>query len=181
MLNNNLHITSSNNHVDYAILSAMPEELEFFREAFQAYTCESIILNHFKFDIYNYQGKRILLTNTGIGTTFTAGLLTFIYHHFNPEYIIFSGTAGGIKPGLKINDVVIVEQAFEAENYCLEQLKGTPFESCLIHPLKNECFPLIYSANNTLLEIANNIDYGDNRVYKGIAVSSNAFPAPEYL
>lgn len=165
-----------------AIFSAMPEELEFFQKTFAQTKTETIQVQGFEFKIYEYNNKRILVAYTGLGTTFAASIATLIYHHFSPEYILLSGTAGGIKSGLKLRDVVIVENAFEAEiQGAFKLLKNTPFESALIHPLNNQCFPQIYSADEELLQIASNIDFSGITAHKGTVVSSNAFPAPQEL
>jgi len=160
----------------------MPEELEFFQKTFAQAKTETIMLQGFEFKLYEYNGKRILVAYTGLGTTFAASVATLIHHHFSPEFILLSGTAGGVKSELKLRDVVIVEKAFEAEiQGAFQLLKNTPFESCLTHPLKNQCFPQIYSADEELLQIASSIDFLGLKVHKGTVVSSNTFPAPPEL
>ena len=171
-----------NRKVDFAILSAMPEELEFFQHFFSQNKCENIAIDGFKFKVYEYNNKRILLSHTGLGTTFAASVVTLIHQRFSPSYILFSGTAGGINPHLKICDVVIVEKAFEAEiQGAFKLLKGTPFEDCLTHPLAKQHFPPIYSADQELLNIATEIASSASNVHKGTVVSSNTFPAPQEL
>lgn len=165
-----------------AIFSAMPEELEFFQKTFAQAKTETIVLQGFEFKLYEYSGKRILFAYTGLGTAFAASVATLIHHHFSPEFILLSGTAGGIKSELKLRDVVIVEKAFEAEiQGAFKLLKNTPFESCLVHPLRNQCFPQVYSADEELLQIASSIDFLGLKVHKGTVVSSNTFPAPPEL
>ncbi len=146
--------------IDFAILSAMPEELDFFYATFSKYECTSSKIDAFEFKIYEYHNKRILLAHTGLGTAFAASIVTLIHYCFRPDYILFSGTAGGIKPNLKLRDVILVEKAFEAEiQGAFELLKGTPFESCLTHPLNKQIFPSTYSADQELLDIASSIDF----------------------
>lgn len=167
-----------NHHkIDYAILSAMPEELEFLLN--QLSHCDSIKLKvgQFDFGVYTYQGYKILISYSGIGTSFASSILTLINSHFRPEYFFICGTAGGIKKHLQLRDVVIVEKAFEAEMLNLANLiKDTPFESCLTHPLKKEAFPLQYSASAELITICDSLM--NENIFKGTVVSSNAFPAP---
>src|SRR5690348_14015694 len=125
--------------VDYAIISAMPEELEFLTEEFAKLSHIEIKLGDFYFKIYDYQNSKVLMAHTGMGTAFAASVLTLIHSYFHPEFFLISGTAGGIKKGLKLKDVVVVEKAFEAEiQDAFSVLKGTPFESCLKHPMKNK-------------------------------------------
>lgn len=160
----------------------MQEELDFFQKTFSETKSEIVKVQGFEFQIYEYNSKRILIIPTGLGTTFAASVVTLIHHHFSPEYIFLSGTAGAIKPELKVRDVIICERAFEAEiQGAFQPLKNTPFESCLTHPLKNQCFPQVYSADEELLRIASNIDLPDITIHKGTVVSSNTFPAPPEL
>lgn len=124
----------------------------------------------------------MLLAFTGLGTTFAASALTLIHSYFQPDYFLISGTAGGIKEGLKIRDVVVVEKAFEAEIQDVFTLvKNTPFESCLKHPMKNDFFPSLYSANAELLSLSESLNLKDITLHKGTIVSSNTFPAPKEL
>ncbi len=182
MLSGSDFFKQRNKKVDYAILAAMPKELEFFEIFFSQYKYETNKAEEFEFKIYIYKNKKILLVPIGLGTTFTASIVTLIHQQFNPSYILLSGTAGGIDSKLKIRDVIIVEKAFEDEiQGAFKALKGTPFEECLIHPLNKQIFPSIYSADEELLAIATNIDLPDAGIYSGTAVSSNAFPAPKEL
>src|SRR5579871_2882051 len=103
------------NKVDYAIISAMPEELEFFVDQFSSLPQSESSIREFHFKVYEYKNKKILIASTGIGTTFAASAFTFIHFFFKPDYFLISGTAGAIKKGLKLRDVVIAEKAFEAE------------------------------------------------------------------
>lgn len=172
----------NNKKVDFAIISAMPEELYFFKQRFLQCRYDSYQIHGLYFDVYDYKNQKILLANTGFGTTFAASVITLIYQYFHPDYVFLSGTAGGINPKLKICDVVIVEKAFEAEiQGAFKLLKGTPFESCLTHPLNKQVFPSIYFADEDLLNIASNMSATDSSIYRGTAVSSNTFPAPQEL
>jgi adenosylhomocysteine nucleosidase len=171
----------NNKTVNYAIFSAMPEELDFFREHFSNCPLQKIRMYDFNLDIYEYNNSKILVSYTGLGTTFAASLMTLVHHCFRPSYILLLGTAGGIDPKLKLRDVIIAEKAFEAEiQEAFTALKGTPFESCLTHPLNNKQLPKQYSADKELLQIASDID-SLHTIYKGSVISSNSFPAPKEL
>ncbi|MBA3660215.1 MAG: cupin domain-containing protein [Gammaproteobacteria bacterium] len=170
------------NKIDYAIVSAMPEELEFFINEFAKLEFADVKIGEFEFKIYDYLDNKILIAHTGIGTAFAASVLTLIESYFHPEYFLVSGTAGAIKEGLQLRDVIVVEKAFEAEiQDAFTLLKDTPFEACLKHPIKDEFFPSHYAADPTLLKIFDSLDLKDLNVYKGTLVSSNAFPAPKEL
>lgn len=182
LTNNFFPNKSGNNKVDYAILSAMPEELEYFLNIFNDCKYKEIILNELSFKIFDYKNARILVAHSGIGTAFAASMLTLIHAHFKPEYVLVSGTAGGIKEGLNLRDVIVAEKAFEAEIQELFSLvKDTPFESCLRHPGNKKYFPAQYSAHPELLDICNSLKNQDIHFDKGTIVSSNAFPAPKEL
>jgi uncharacterized protein len=165
--------------IDCAILSSMPEELEYYDIFFSNTSFELIKIESFTFKIYDYNSKKILIACTGLGTIFASSLLTLVHCHFHPDYVLFSGTAGGINTTLNIGDILIAEQAYEAEiQEAFKLLPGTPFENCLNHPLKKENFPAIYKANDELVKIAKSINDFDKMIHCGTVVSSNAFPAP---
>ncbi len=172
----------STSKIDFAILSAMPEEQEYYHKFFSGQKCTILNIHEFEFKVYNYNGKQILLASTGLGTTFAASIVTLIHDYFHPDYVFLTGTAGGIKSGLKLRDVIIIDKAFEAEiQGAFSILKGTPFEGCLRHPLKNKIFPSTYTADEELLAIASSIDVPNITIQHGTAVSSNTFPAPQEL
>lgn len=172
----------NNMKVDFCILSAMQEELGFFQNYFLSYPCCFYQIDQFEFKVYEYKNKLILLANTGFGTTFSASVVTLIHYNFHPDYIFFSGTAGGIHSKLNVRDVIIAEKAFEAEiQGAFPLLRGSPFESCLTHPLNQQVFPSTYLADNELLSLALNVTSDAQNLYVGTVVSSNTFPAPQEL
>ena len=176
------HLQNITYQVDYAIIAAMEEELNHLRELFCHINCVEVRIGEFLFKIYDYQHYKILVSPVGIGTTFGASLVTFIHLHFHPDAMFMCGTAGGIKSHLKIRDVIIAKNAFEAEiQDIFHVLKNTPFESCLKHPVKNHYFPSHYSADSELLKIVESLTFSNSPVYTGTVVSSNAFPAPQTL
>ena len=74
------------------------------------------------------------------------------------------------------------QKAFEAEiQSAFTVLEGTPFESCLTHPLNKKTIPSIYSADNELLSIAAKTNFSESQARIGTVVSSNSFPAPKEL
>lgn len=168
--------------IDFAIFSAMPEELQFFKQRLSTQRSEVVRVNDFNFEVFQYNDKKILFAHTGLGTIFAASIVTLIQNHFSPDCIFLSGTAGAVDPKLTLRDVIIVERAFEAEiQGAFTLLKGTPFETCLTHPLNGRNIPPFYFADEKLLEIARNIDYAGATVHTGTVVTSNTFPAPKEL
>lgn len=170
---------NQNKKVDIAIFSAMPEELAQFESSISNLNSENVNCGEFNFKIYEYKQKRILVTSTGFGTTSAAAVVTLVHTLFHPTYLIYAGTAGGINQELKIRDAVIVESAFEAEiQGVFAAVQGTPFQSCLHHPLKKKEIRPIYSADPELLAMTKSMSFLDATVHHGTVVSSNSFPAP---
>lgn len=173
---------SSNKKIQFALFSAMPEELHFIQTAFSKCRYENINIASFKLTIYNYNNCKILIAHTGIGTVSTAAIIALIQAHCHPDYIFMSGTAGAIHSDLKLCDVVIADKAFEAEiQGVFSSVQGTPFESCLMHPLKNQACPSIYAASTELLTLVDMLPFTKNNIHRGTVVSSNSFPAPKEL
>lgn len=173
---------NQNFKVDYAIVAAMNEELDYLLERFSTHTFIEIQIGELSFKIYDYKNHKVLISATGIGTAFSACILTLIHSHFSPEYFFVCGTAGGIRSDLKLRDVIIADKAFEAEiQDIFSMLENTPFEGCLKNPLKDEYFPAHYSADKELLNICNSLLIQNIKIYTGTVVSSNAFPAPKEL
>lgn len=168
--------------MDCAIFSALPEELIFVEAVFAQQPCEIERFLHLECKIYAYQDRQILVAPTGLGTTFAATVLTLVQARFAPDIVLFSGTAGGIQPALQIGDAVVIEEAFEAEIQGLfEQVKGTPFAGCLLHPLHHKPFPHCYAADPELLQLAKTVAPPSLKIHYGRGVTSNAFPAPPEL
>ncbi len=168
--------------VDIAIFTAISEELLYYKELLAEFTVSNITINNFTFPVYQVNGFKVLLSETGLGTAFAASILTFVHQNFTPNYVFMSGTAGAINSKLNLCDVIIAENAFEAEiQNVFPSVLGTPFESCLIHPLKNKKFPANYPASNKLLNIAKNNKEKGEDIYFGDVVTSNNFPAPTHL
>jgi 5'-methylthioadenosine/S-adenosylhomocysteine nucleosidase len=170
--------------VQYAVISAMREELHFLKDRLMNAKFETVKFGDFEFTIAEYKGARVLLGYTGLGTTFAASMLTLIHQTFYPDFVLFCGVAGAIDKSFHVCDVLVVEQAFEAElQGVFETLQNTPFETCLTHPTKNLSFPSTYTANKDLLVVTKeaSISNSDLRIHYGTAVTSNSFPAPKEL
>lgn len=171
---------SSQTKINCAIFSAMPEELEALHDSFSHFPSHNYEHKNFNFIIYDIAGFKILLTPTGIGTTFAASVVMMVSTLFQLDSMFFIGTAGGIHDTVGIRDLILVESCFEAELQNLfPALEGTPFASCLIHPLKKEKIQQKYFAHPQLLQLATSIN--TDSIYTGTVVSSNTFPAPQEL
>lgn len=88
-----------------AILGALETEVELLKERLhdrQDVEMEGI---HFYTGMLNNQ--EVVITRSGVGKVNAAIITTLLLEHFKPKYLLFSGIAGGLKPGLQPGDVVI--------------------------------------------------------------------------
>lgn len=88
-----------------AILGAMPEEIQLLESQLKHVRTKNIL--GFQFKTGKLNGKKIILTETGIGKVNAAVVTTLIIKEFRPKSIIFTGIAGGISEHLNQGDIVI--------------------------------------------------------------------------
>lgn len=88
-----------------AIIGAMEPEIELLKTELSE--CQTHQFGPFHFYSGQYQGKQIIVSLSGIGKVNAALATSLIIQIFNPDYVINTGSAGGIGKGLKIGDVVI--------------------------------------------------------------------------
>lgn len=123
----------------------------------------------------------LYFATTGMGTINAALTLATLAAQINPDYIFFSGTAGGIDPKLKIGDVIVATQAFDADIFSIhDNVKGTPFEPALINPNNGSLTPRFFTADSNLLKNMHQ-QSEDFSTQHGILATSNHFPSPESL
>lgn len=90
-----------------ALIGAMPPEISLLQESLQNLRSEHMA----DFDIYcgEYAGKNVVLALSGIGKV-NAALSTALVLQHRPDFVINTGSAGGLGSGLKVGDVVIGTQ-----------------------------------------------------------------------
>ena len=90
-----------------ALIGAMPLEISLLQESLQNLRSEHMA----DFDIYcgEYAGKNVVLALSGIGKV-NAALSTALVLQHRPDFVINTGSAGGLGSGLKVGDVVIGTQ-----------------------------------------------------------------------
>ena len=90
-----------------ALIGAMPPEISLLQESLQNLRSEHMA----DFDIYcgEYAGKNVVLALSGIGKV-NAALSTALVLQHHPDFVINTGSAGGLGSGLKVGDVVIGTQ-----------------------------------------------------------------------
>jgi adenosylhomocysteine nucleosidase len=114
------------------IIGAMEDEVSFLRGALK----ESKTKKTAEFEFYTgeLEGKAVAILRSGIGKVNAAAGCTLLINLFKPDFVINTGSAGGIAPGLKFGDAIISERLvyhdvdLTAFNYAPGQLPGQPPE-----------------------------------------------------
>lgn len=87
------------------IIGAMEEEVVLLRENIQNLKEEA--KGNFKFYIGTLNEVEVVVTLSGIGKVQAAIATTLLINDYNPDYVINTGSAGGVTSGLKVCDLVI--------------------------------------------------------------------------
>ena len=87
------------------IIGAMEDELSFLCETMGKFTAEKI--GGSEFFTGKIEGKDITLLRCGIGKVNAAVGCALLIQKFKPDCVINTGSAGGIKPDLKVGDAVV--------------------------------------------------------------------------
>ncbi len=112
------------------IIGAMEEEIEILKS--QMVELEEIKIAHTVFYKGLLNGKEIILTQSGIGKVNVAISTALLINEFKPAYIINTGSAGALQPGLSLGDVVISSEVayHDADargfGYEIGQIPGMP-------------------------------------------------------
>ncbi|KKK33119.1 5'-methylthioadenosine nucleosidase [Mesobacillus campisalis] len=88
-----------------AIIGAMEEEVTLLRQKIGNAVQETIA--GFEFTSGTMEGKEVILLRSGIGKVNAAMSTTILLERFKPDYVINTGSAGGLNPALNVGDVVI--------------------------------------------------------------------------
>lgn len=161
------------------ILSAFPDEQKHYMATLTVK--EKKQLGFVDVTICEHEGVFIYLATTGMGTVNAALVLATLAARMRFDAVFFSGTSGGIDASLKIGDVVVATDAFDADIFSIhEAVVGTPFEAALVNPNKKEKTPRFFEAHPKLLEHAKTDKWAFG-VFKGRIATSNHFPSPAEL
>ncbi|MBA8761822.1 5'-methylthioadenosine/adenosylhomocysteine nucleosidase [Staphylococcus coagulans] len=112
------------------IIGAMEEEIEILKS--QMVGLEEIKIAHTVFYKGFLNDKEIILTQSGIGKVNVAISTALLINEFKPSYIINTGSAGALQPGLSLGDVVISSEVAyhdadaRAFGYEIGQIPGMP-------------------------------------------------------
>ncbi|MFS0635792.1 5'-methylthioadenosine/S-adenosylhomocysteine nucleosidase [Mesobacillus foraminis] len=88
-----------------AIIGAMEEEVTLLRNKIE--NGEQQTVAGFEFITGTLEGTEVVLLRSGIGKVNAAMSTTVLLERFSPDYIINTGSAGGLNPELSVGDVVI--------------------------------------------------------------------------
>ncbi|MES2646807.1 MAG: 5'-methylthioadenosine/adenosylhomocysteine nucleosidase [Bacteroidota bacterium] len=91
-----------------AIIGAMETELQLLKS--QLADSKEVVIEGIRFFSGRLNNCNVVITRSGVGKVNAAIITTLLLEHFKPAQVLFSGIAGGLKPGLVPGDVVIANQ-----------------------------------------------------------------------
>jgi adenosylhomocysteine nucleosidase len=91
-----------------AILGAMDEEITLIRASLQ--NCQQQHFNHLTAYIGKLGEVEVALVKCGIGKVAASVSTSVVIHHFSPDIVINTGSAGGFSKNLNIGDIVIATE-----------------------------------------------------------------------
>ncbi len=111
------------------IIVAMTSEFELVAKILEQPELKKI--KHLTFMEGNFQGKQVVLMQSGIGKVCAATTVIELINLFHPDYIINTGLAGGIDKSLSVMDVVLGQNVVYHDVWCGEgnsygQVQGLP-------------------------------------------------------
>ena len=117
------------------IIGAMQQEVAILKGLIEVQKVEKMM--HVEFTVGTLHGQEVVLLESGIGKVNVAIATTLLLDKFNPDYVINTGSAGGIKAEAEVGDVVISESVAYHDvdvtgfGYAWGQVPGLPavFES----------------------------------------------------
>lgn len=147
------------------IIGAMEEEIRTIKKELSNVVETTIA--HATFFAGQYQQHQVVLVQSGIGKVNAALTTTLMIDHFDVDYLINTGSAGGIGEGLHIGDVVIANRLsyhdvdVTAFDYEKGQMAG---------------MPLYYEADDMLVKKANEAATATGlTTHTGLIVSGDQF------
>ncbi|MFT8320194.1 MAG: 5'-methylthioadenosine/S-adenosylhomocysteine nucleosidase [Bacillus sp. (in: firmicutes)] len=149
-----------------AIIGAMEEEVALLRE--EITTKQEHTIAGFSFIEGTLFGKEVVLLQSGIGKVNAAMSTTILLQTFKPDYLINTGSAGGLNPDLHVGDVVI---STEVRHHDVDAtIFGYEYGQV-------PQMPPSFQAQETLIKIAEESakEIGDHAVVKGLITTGDSF------
>ncbi|WP_125769619.1 5'-methylthioadenosine/adenosylhomocysteine nucleosidase [Companilactobacillus furfuricola] len=112
------------------VIVPMEEEIKLFKESMDAFKATTVA--NVEFTEGTYGDHQVILAQSGIGKVQAGMTATILNEKFQPDFIVNTGSAGGIGEGLKIGDIVISEKLayhdvdVTESGYKMGQLPGSP-------------------------------------------------------
>lgn len=90
------------------VIGAMEEEVELLRSSLE--NAETEVIANCEFTSGTYKGQEVVLLKSGIGKVNAAMSTTLLLHHYNPDIVINTGSAGGFDEDLEVGAIVISDE-----------------------------------------------------------------------
>ncbi|MEW9107863.1 5'-methylthioadenosine/S-adenosylhomocysteine nucleosidase [Cytobacillus gottheilii] len=149
-----------------AIIGAMEEEVTILRDKITNQTVETIA--GCEYTTGEMDGADVILLRSGIGKVNAAMSTTVLLDRFKPDYVINTGSAGGLNPELNVGDVVI---SSEVRHHDVD-VTAFGYEYGQVPQL-----PAAFTANEKLVKIAEECakESGDIQVVRGLIATGDSF------
>ena len=131
-----------------AILGAFDEEVTILEKQLVSPSAHTIQGIQFLTGTLNEQN--VVIARTGVGKVNAAMTATLIIEHFHPNWVIFTGVAGGLNPDLQIGDIVIAQRTAQHD---LGRLGSAKIENTGVrNPINGKRNPVFFPADPGLLQ-----------------------------
>ncbi|KAB2333999.1 5'-methylthioadenosine/S-adenosylhomocysteine nucleosidase [Bacillus mesophilum] len=149
-----------------AIIGAMEEEVTILRDKITNQTVETIA--GCEYTTGEMDGADVILLRSGIGKVNAAMSTTVLLDRFKPDYVINTGSAGGLNPKLNVGDVVI---STELRHHDVDAT-AFGYEYGQVPQM-----PAAYTADEKLVKIAEECakESGDIQVVRGLIATGDSF------
>ncbi|MDO5025250.1 MAG: 5'-methylthioadenosine/S-adenosylhomocysteine nucleosidase [Trueperella sp.] len=160
--------------VNAIILAAMPEELAPALQMLDSYQLTTRTLSTGEVTCAVKGRTSLVLAESGIGMVAAASTLTCLLNKYNPQVVVYIGSAGGLATQIKVRDVVIGTEYINAGadrtafGYPLGQVPGYEISAFPADPI------LLETAHATAAAFA-----GEVNIQIGPMLSSDAFVTAE--
>jgi adenosylhomocysteine nucleosidase len=149
-----------------AIIGAMEEEVALLKSKLEGR--KDTVVAGYEFYEGTLNGVQVILLRSGIGKVNAAISTTILNQVFKPDYVINTGSAGGLDSELNVGDVVI---SSEVRHHDVD-VTVFGYEYGQIPQM-----PAAFLPDNKLVDVAENCakNISDKKVLKGLIVSGDSF------
>ena len=148
------------------IIGAMQQEVAILKELIEVQ--KTLKIMHVEFTIGTLHGKEVVLLESGIGKVNVAIATTLLLEKFSINYVINTGSAGGIKSDAEVGDVVI------SESVAYHDVDVTGFGRYAWGQVPG--MPAVFESDKKLIsKVEDVLETADVRHFKGQIVTGDAF------